>query len=119
MEKAYKIRHIPTGKYLSKYIGGYQHKWTLGPKGKTWSVKLHSLIKGGVIIDGKLVPESEFEFVELRMTEIPNVLLNLSNHQIQDILQDLGMIDEDDTCQYTAEEIFKAGIEYVIKKLNQ
>ena len=138
MEKAYKIRHIPTGKYLSKYIGGYQHKWTLGPKGKTWSVKLHSLIEGGVIIDGKLVPESEFEFVEFvtkkSMLDTAeeffdtiskptkhhhNSLLNISNHQIQDILQDLGMIDEDGNCQYTAEEIFKAGIEYVIKKLNQ
>lgn len=65
MEKTYKIRHIPTGKYLSKYVGGYKHNWKLGPKGKTWSCKLPTLIKGGVVIDDKLIPESEFEFVEL------------------------------------------------------
>lgn len=57
MEKEYKIRHIPTGKYLSKYVRN--NKWVLGPKGKTWSCKLHSLIKGGVIVDDKLIPESE------------------------------------------------------------
>ena len=64
-EKAYKIRHIPTGKYLSKSVSAYQNKWELGPKGKAWSKRLPSLIEGGVLIDGKLIPESEFEFVEL------------------------------------------------------
>lgn len=117
MEKAYKIRHIPTGKYLSKYVRN--NKWVLGLKGKTWSVKLHSIIEGGVVIDDKLIPETEFEFVELRMTEIPNSLLNLSNHQIQDILKDMDMLEEDGIYPYYAEEIFRAGIEYVIKKLNQ
>lgn len=43
-------------------------------------------------------------------------LLNLSNHQVQDILEELGMIDEDDHCNYTAEELFKAGMEYAIEK---
>ena len=42
-------------------------------------------------------------------------LLNLSNHQAQDILEELGML-ENDTCPYTAEEIFKAGMEYAINK---
>jgi len=42
-------------------------------------------------------------------------LLNLSNHQIQDILQEIGML-EDGNCSYTAEEIFKAGMEYAINK---
>lgn len=65
MEKAYKIRHTPTGKYLSKSVSTYQNKWGLGPKGKAWSKRLPSLIEGGVLIDGKLIPESEFEFIEL------------------------------------------------------
>ena len=42
-------------------------------------------------------------------------LLNLSNHQVQDILEELGML-ENGNCPYTAEEIFKAGIEYAINK---
>ena len=41
--------------------------------------------------------------------------LNLSNHQAQDILEELGML-EDGYCPYTAEEIFKAGMEYAINK---
>lgn len=69
MEKAYKIRHIPTGKYLSKSASTYRNKWGLGPKGKAWSKRLPSLIKGGVLIDGKLIPESEFEFVEFAIKQ--------------------------------------------------
>ena len=42
-------------------------------------------------------------------------LLNLSNHQVQDILEELGML-ENGNCPYTAEEIFKAGMEYAINK---
>ena len=41
--------------------------------------------------------------------------LELSNHQVQDILDDMGMIDENGNCPYTAEEIFKAGVEYAKK----
>jgi hypothetical protein len=33
--------------------------------------------------------------------------INLSNHQVQDILEELGML-ENGNCPYTAEEIFKA-----------
>lgn len=36
----------------------------------------------------------------------------LTNHEIQDILDDLGMIDENGNCPYTAEEIFRVGVEY-------
>lgn len=39
----------------------------------------------------------------------------LSNHQIQDILEDMGMLEEDGTCPYYAEEIFRAGVEWAIK----
>ena len=41
--------------------------------------------------------------------------LNLSNHQLQDILEELGML-ENGNCPYTAEEILKAGMEYAINK---
>ena len=44
-----------------------------------------------------------------------NTNLELSNHQVQDILDDMGMIDENGNCPYTAEEIFKAGVEYAKK----
>ena len=36
----------------------------------------------------------------------------LSNHEVQDILEDMNMIDDNGNCPHTAEEIFKAGIEY-------
>lgn len=42
-------------------------------------------------------------------------LLNLSNCQVQDILEELGML-ENGNCPYTAEEIFKAGMEYAVDK---
>lgn len=41
-----------------------------------------------------------------------NMILNLSNHQVQDILEELGMIDDNGNCPYTAEEIFKSALEY-------
>jgi hypothetical protein len=41
-------------------------------------------------------------------------LSELGNNQTQDILEDMGMIDENGNCPYTAEEIFKAGMEYAI-----
>ena len=43
-------------------------------------------------------------------------MAELSNHQAQDILDDMGMIDENGNCPYTAEEIFKSGVEYAYKK---
>lgn len=43
--------------------------------------------------------------------------LELSNHQVQDILDDMGMIDENGNCLYTAEEIFKVGVEYAKEKM--
>ena len=43
------------------------------------------------------------------------MLSEIGNHQIQDILDDMGMIDEHGYCPYTAEEIFRAGMEYSIK----
>ena len=41
-------------------------------------------------------------------------LSELGNNRLQDILDDLGMIDENGNCPYTAEEIFIAGMEYSI-----
>lgn len=43
------------------------------------------------------------------------ISINLSNHQVQDILEELGML-ENGNCPYTAEEIFKVGMEYAINK---
>ena len=43
------------------------------------------------------------------------ILSELGNNQTQDILDDMGMIDENGNCPYTAEEIFKAGMEYAIE----
>ena len=78
--KAYKVIHKPTGLYLSKT---YRNKWTLGPKGKTWSVKQQSIIAGGFLMVAGDLPdktresmgfgrnvklrlyEDEFEWVEL------------------------------------------------------
>ena len=41
-------------------------------------------------------------------------LSELGNNQTQDILEDMGMLDENGNCPYTTEEIFKAGMEYGI-----
>lgn len=41
-----------------------------------------------------------------------NVLPSLGNSQVQDILEDMGMLDDNGYCSHTAEEIFKAGMEY-------
>ena len=41
-------------------------------------------------------------------------LSELGNNQTQDILEDMGMLDENGNCPYTTEEIFKAGMEYAI-----
>lgn len=78
--KAYKLIHKPTGLYLSKT---HRNKWSLGPKGKTWSVKQQSLIAGGLLMVAGDLPdktresiglgrndtlrlyENEFEWVEL------------------------------------------------------
>jgi hypothetical protein len=42
------------------------------------------------------------------------ILSKLGNNQTQNILEDMGMLDENGNCPYTAEEIFKAGMEYAI-----
>ena len=39
----------------------------------------------------------------------------IGNNELQDILEELGMIDENGNCPYTAEEILKAGMEYAIE----
>ena len=40
----------------------------------------------------------------------------MSYNQIQDILYELGMLDEDGNCPYTAEELFKAGVEWMAEQ---
>lgn len=41
-----------------------------------------------------------------------SVLPSLGNNQVQDILEDMGILDDNGQCPHTAEEIFKAGMEY-------
>jgi bifunctional DNA-binding transcriptional regulator/antitoxin component of YhaV-PrlF toxin-antitoxin module len=60
--KAYKLIHKPTGLYLSKT---YRNKWTLGPKGKTWSVKQPSLIAGGFLMVAGDLPDKTRESMGL------------------------------------------------------
>ena len=43
---------------------------------------------------------------------IINILPSLGNNQVQAILEDMGMLDDNGQCPHTAEEIFKAGMEY-------
>ena len=40
------------------------------------------------------------------------MIWNISNHQVQDVLEKMGMIDDNGRCPYTAEEIFKGGMEF-------
>ena len=40
------------------------------------------------------------------------ILSELGNNQTQDILEDMDMLDENGRCPFTAEEIFKTGMEY-------
>lgn len=56
------------------------------------------------------------EVVLKPVVEESDILKTLGNNQIQDILEEMEMIDEEGNCPYTAEEIFKAGIEYVFKQ---
>lgn len=42
-------------------------------------------------------------------------LSELGNNQVQDILEEIGMLDENGQCPYTVEEIFKSGMEHAIK----
>ena len=37
---------------------------------------------------------------------------NISNHQIQDVLERMGMLDDNGQCPYTTEEVFKGGMEF-------
>jgi hypothetical protein len=49
--------------------------------------------------------------------KIQDVLGGLGNNKIQDILDEMGMIDENGYCPYTAEEIFTAGVEWTFKEI--
>lgn len=42
------------------------------------------------------------------------ILSELGNNQIQDILENIGMLDENSNCPYTVEEIFREGMEYAV-----
>ena len=40
---------------------------------------------------------------------------NISNHQVQDILEDIGLLDNEGKCTFTVEEIFREGAEFIFK----
>lgn len=42
---------------------------------------------------------------------------NISNHKIQDILDDLGMLDDNGYCPYTSEELFRTGMEFACDEI--
>lgn len=73
-----------------------------------------------IVISGKSPEETAnntIPYIIDYMEELKNrtiILSELSTHKIQDILENLGMIDENGKCPYTAEEIFRAGLEYSI-----
>lgn len=49
--------------------------------------------------------------------KIQDVLGGLSNNKIQDILEEMNMLDENGYCPHTAEEIFRAGVEWTFEKI--
>lgn len=46
-----------------------------------------------------------------------DAVAKLSNNHLQDILYERGIIDEQGNCPYTAEEIFREGIEWSFDKV--
>lgn len=72
-------------------------------------------------LNPELYPDVRFSSCPLEVALKPvveesNILETLGNNQIQDILDEIGIIDDDGNCPYTAEEIFKAGIAYAFKQ---
>ena len=64
-----------------------------------------------IMKNSSLYNKKDLDFVK----EYPiEELSGLGNNQVQDILEDMGMLDENGNCPYTAEEVFKAGMEYSI-----
>ena len=49
--------------------------------------------------------------------KIQSTLEGLSNNKIQDILEEMNMLDENGYCPHTAEEIFRAGVEWTFEKI--
>ena len=56
--------------------------------------------------------KKELKKIEPNKLDADNILPYLGNNQVQDILEDMGMLDDNYQCSHTAEEIFKAGMEY-------
>ena len=49
--------------------------------------------------------------------KIQSTLGGLGNNKIQDILEEMGMLDENGCCPYTAEETFRAGVEWTFGEI--
>lgn len=56
--------------------------------------------------------KKELKKIEPKKLDADDILPYLGNNQVQDILEDMGMLDDNGRCPHTAEEIFKAGMEH-------
>ena len=56
--------------------------------------------------------KKELKKIEPKKLGADDILPYLGNNQVQDILEDMGMLDDNGQCPHTAEEIFKAGMEH-------
>ena len=56
--------------------------------------------------------KKELRKIEPKTLDADDILPYLGNNQVQDILEDMGMLDDNGQCPHTAEEIFKAGMEH-------
>ena len=56
--------------------------------------------------------KKELKKIETKTLDANDILPYLGNNQVQDILEDMGMLDDNGRCPHTAEEIFKAGMEH-------
>ena len=56
--------------------------------------------------------KKELKKIEPKILGADDILPYLGNNQVQDILEDMGMLDDNGRCPHTAEEIFKAGMEH-------
>ena len=61
----YKIRHIPTGKFLQKKLGNSGSSYSFTDKGKIWSIK--PTILSSLQVGHSDVKKSDFEIVKFKL----------------------------------------------------
>ena len=96
--------------FIEKAYFGRYHEDSFSPATKEQRDLFFSKIKeAGYEWDTE---KKELRKIESKTFDTNNVLPSLGNNRVQDILEDMGMLDDNGQCPYTVEEIFKAGIEY-------